>query len=176
MILRALTLTLLLASGATAQTREAPTAVSPVMVMPPTQPPRVAATYPALGQSIAPGVLIVKVTFDQQMNPRAWRYGPAPDGETPECVKTPRLLNDQKTFVLLCRVLSNRAYAITLNGERAGGFANLGDNPAQTHLLTFLVARGEPVTTVAGALRAAGLESDEGPIEEAPKPPTPPTL
>ena len=121
-----------------------------------------------------PVVLIVKVAFDQQMNPKAWNYGVAEGGEPPECTKTPRLLNDQKTFVLLCRVLSNRTYKVALNGERAGGFANLGDNPAQTHVLTFQVVRGEPVTTIAGALQAAGLKSDEEPIEEAPKPPVRP--
>jgi len=174
MILRALALTLLLASSATAQVRDEPTAVSPVTVMPPTLPPKVVATYPAEGQTIAPGVLIVKVAFDQQMNPRAWNYGVAEGGEPPECTKTPRLLNDQKTFVLLCRVLSNRTYKVALNGERAGGFANLGDNPAQSHVLTFQVVRGEPVTTIAGALQAAGLKSDEEPIEEAPKPPVRP--
>lgn len=176
MILRALALTALLAGPAvaTAQVRDEPTAVSPVTVMPPTLPPKVVATYPAEGQTIAPGVLIVKVAFDQQMNPKAWNYGAAEGGEPPECTKTPRLLNDQKTFVLLCRVLSNRTYRVALNGERAGGFANLGDNPAQSHVLTFQVVRGEPVTTIAGALQAAGLKSDEEPIEEAPKPPVRP--
>jgi len=176
MILRALALTVLLASAATAQVREEPTAVSPVTVMPPTVPPTVVATYPAQGQTIAPGVLILKVAFDQQMNPRAWNYGAVPDGELPECVRTPRLLNDQKTFVLLCRVLSNRTYKVALNAERVGGFANLGDNPAQTHLLTFQVVRGEPVTSVAGALKAAGLRPDEEPIQEAPPPPARPAL
>lgn len=180
MILRALTLTLTLTvlcvSGATAQVREAPTAVSPVTVMPPTLPPKVAATYPAEGETIAPGVLIVKVTFDQQMNPRAWNYAAADGGERPECIKTPRLLNDQKTFVLLCRVLSNRTYKIALNAERAGGFANLGDNPAQTHILTFQAVRGEPVTSMARALKAAGLKPEDEPIQEAPPTPSRPAL
>lgn len=172
MILRALALTLLLASAATAQVREEPTAVSPVTVMPPTLPPKVVATYPAQGETIAPGVLIVKVAFDQPMNPRAWNYGVAEGGEPPECIRTPRLLNDQKTFVLLCRVLSNRTYKVALNGERAGGFANLGDNPAETHVLTFQVVRGEPVTSMSRALKAAGLKPEDEPIQEAP--PTPP--
>ncbi|WP_425999527.1 hypothetical protein [Caulobacter sp. DWR1-3-2b1] len=172
MILRSLALTLLLAAAgaATAQVRDEPTAVSPVTVMPPTPSPKVVATYPAQGETIAPGVLIVKVAFDQKMNPRAWNYGAAPDSEQPECVKTPRLLNDQKTFVLLCRVLSNRTYKVALNAQPAGGFANLGDNPAETHVLTFQVVRGELVTTVAGALKAAGLKSEDQPIEKAPEP------
>lgn len=176
MMLRALVLTVLLASSAAAQVREEPTAVSPVTVMPPTLPPRVVATYPAQGETIAPGVLILKVAFDQPMNPQAWNYGVAPDAEQPECVRTPRLLADQKTFVLLCRVLSNRTYKVAFNAERAGGFANLGDNPAESHVLTFQVVRGEPVTSIARALKAADLKPDEEPIQEAPPPPPRPAL
>jgi len=156
---------------AAAQTRvpEEPTAVSPVTIMPATPQPRVVATYPAEGQTIAPGVLIVKVAFDQKMNPAVWNYGAAGGGERPECVRTPRLLNDGKTFVLLCRVLPDRPYQIALNAQPAGGFANLGDNPAAPLLLSFKVVRQEPVTSMAGALRAAGLKSDEEPIQEAPR-------
>lgn len=164
---------LTLASGSlvAAQTRpvEEPTAVSPVTIMPATPQPKILATYPAQGQTIAPGVLIVKVAFDQKMNPAVWNYGPAESGERPECVRTPRLLNDEKTFVLLCRVLSGRTYSIGLNAEPAGGFANLGDNPAAPLVLTFNVVKQEPVTSMAAALRAAGLKSDEEPIQEAPR-------
>lgn len=177
MTLRAAVLTVLLASAAgvaVAQVKDEPTAVSPVTVMPPTLPPKVVASYPAEGETIAPGVLIVKIAFDQKMNPKVWNYGAVPDAQQPECVKTPRLLNDEKTFVLLCRVLSDRTYKIALNGQRLGGFANQVDNPAETRVLTFQVVRGEPVTSVSRALTAAGLKSDEEPIEEAPKPPVRP--
>ncbi|PTT06544.1 hypothetical protein [Caulobacter sp. HMWF025] len=164
-------LTLVLAGAAAAQTapQDGPTAVSPVTVMPRTAQPKVVATYPAQGETIAPGVLIVKVAFDQKMNPAVWNYAAAEGLERPECIRTPRLLNDEKTFVLLCRVLSDRSYAIALNAQPAGGFANLGDNPAEPLVLQFRVVRGEPVTSMAGALRAAGLKSDEEPIQEAPR-------
>jgi hypothetical protein len=192
MTVRALVLTVLFASASgavlapsraiaqaqvLAQSRviDEPTAVSPVTVMPPTLPPKVVSSYPAQGQTIGPGVLIVKVAFDQKMNPKAWNYGTAPSAERPECIKTPRLLNDQKTFVLLCRVLSDRTYGLALNAERVGGFANQADNPAEAYSLIFQVVRGEPVTSMARALKAAGLKDDEEPIEEAPKPPARPT-
>jgi hypothetical protein len=85
-----------------------------------------------------------------------------------DCVKTPRLLSDQKTFVLLCRVLPNRTYGVTLNAERAGGFANLGDNPAETAVLTFKVGADAPVTTMRRAMQAAGLNDDQTPVQDAP--------
>jgi hypothetical protein len=99
-MIRLLVLTALLAAslpgwgGAHAQTREEPTAVSPVTVMPPTNPPKVASSYPAEGQAIAPGVLILKVAFDQKMTAKGWSYAaapaPDPDGAAqPDCVATP---------------------------------------------------------------------------------------
>jgi hypothetical protein len=54
---------------------EAPTPVSPVTVMPPTNKPKVVATWPAGGETITPGVLVLKVVFDQQMTPRDFAYG-----------------------------------------------------------------------------------------------------
>jgi hypothetical protein len=160
----------LAASMAHAQTKEEPNAVSPVLILPPTLPPKLVSTYPVEGATVAPGVLILKVAFDQQMSPSAWNYAPAPGAEPMDCVKTPRLLPDQKTFVLLCRVLSNRTYGVTLNALRPGGFANLGDNPAQTAVLTFKVAAGDPVTTVRRAMEAAKLLPDQMPVQDAPMP------
>ncbi|HJV43458.1 hypothetical protein [Caulobacter sp.] len=147
---------------------EAPNAVSPVLILPPTSPPRLVATYPAQDQAVAPGVLILKATFDQQMSPAAWNYAPAAGAEPMDCVRTPRLLADQKTFVLLCRVLADRTYGVTFNAQRPGGFANLGDNPAQTASLTFKVESGTPITTVRRAMEAAGLQSDQMPVQDAP--------
>lgn len=160
---------------ATAQTqrpdREDATAVSPVTVMPRTAPPRVTATYPAQGQAIAPGAVILKVAFDQPMRPEAWDYAAASaaEGERPECLETPRLLPDARTFLLLCRVLPGRTYAVALNGGPAGGFSNLAENRAVPLVLSFATTRGDPVTSLARAMTAAGLRDDESPIQDAPR-------
>jgi hypothetical protein len=173
-MIRLLALTVLLASPAAhAQTREEPTAVSPVTVMPRTNPPKVVSSYPAEGQVIAPGVLILRVAFDQKMTPKGWSYAAAPPSDSgvadkPDCVATPRLLKDDKTFVLLCRVVSGKTYKVALNATRPGGFANLAENPAETHVLSFQVVKGDPVTTVPRAMAAAGLQLDETPIEDDP--------
>lgn len=155
-------------SGAHAQVRGEPNEVSPVLILPPTLPPKLVSSYPAQDETVAPGVLILKVAFDQQMSPTAWNYAPAPDAEPMDCVKTPRLLPDQKTFVLLCRVLGNKTYGVTVNAERTGGFANLGDNPAQTAAVTFKVGSNDPVTTVRRAMDAAKLLPDQMPVQDAP--------
>ena len=163
---------LLAASPASAQSKaepkDDPTAVSPVLILPPTLPPNVVSSYPAQDETVAPGVLILKVAFDQQMSPTVWNYAPADGAEPMDCVKTPRLLPDQKTFVLLCRVLSNKTYGVTFNATREGGFANLGDNPAKTAALTFKVDAQYPITTVRRAMEAAKLLPDQMPVQDAP--------
>jgi len=176
-MIRLLALTVLLAApllgwGA-AHAQDEPTAVSPVMVMPPTNPPKVASSYPAEGQAIAPGVLILKVTFDQKMTAKGWNYAAAPPSDSgvadkPDCVATPRLLKDDKTFVLLCRVVSGKTYKVALNASGPNRFANQAEKPAETHVLSFQVVKGEPVTTIPRAMLAAGLKLDETPIEDDP--------
>jgi hypothetical protein len=176
-MIRLLVLTVLLASSI-AHAQDEPTAVSPVMVMPPTDPPKVASSYPAEGQAIAPGVLILKVTFDQKMTAKGWNYAAAPPSDSgvadkPDCVATPRLLKDDKTFVLLCRVVSGKTYKVALNAADAlpqnpNRFANQAEKPALTHVLSFQVVKGEPVTTIPRAMLAAGLKLDETPIEDDP--------
>ncbi|MBO9561063.1 MAG: hypothetical protein J7515_21070 [Caulobacter sp.] len=151
---------------------EPPTPVSPVTVMPPTDKPKVASTWPENGQTVAPGVLVLKVAFDQQMTPRDFAYGLG-GGDKLECLKTPRLLNDAKTFVLLCTTQPGKTYAVTLNPAAAatGGpaFSNLAENRAQPDTLTFTTGSGDPVTNLRDAMKAAGLGGLDMPVDEAPE-------
>lgn len=161
---------LAVAGSAFAQaTRPEPTPVSPVTVMPPTLPPKVTATWPAAGQTVAPGILVLKVTFDQKMTPGAWSYAAGAGGEKPECVRAPRLLNDGKTFVLLCSTKPGKSYAVSFNGVREGGFANEAENPALTAELAFSTSKDPSIYTLKSAMKAASLKDDEAPIQEAPK-------
>jgi hypothetical protein len=156
---------------------DAPNAVAPVTIMPPTQKPKVAATWPAAGATVAPGVLVLKITFDQQMTPRDFDYGLGAGADALSCLKTPRLLNDNKTFVLLCTTLPGKTYAIALNQDparkdptgRAIAFSNLAENRAEPSALTFTTGTGDPVTKLSEAVKAAGLGGLDIPIEEAPQ-------
>ena len=152
---------------------EAPNPVSPVIVMPRTPKPKVVATWPDAGQAVAPGVLVLKVTFDQSMTPRDFAYGLGAGADTLPCLKTPRLLNDTKTFVLLCTTLPGKTYTITLNNSPGGatpaGFSNLAENRAEPSALTFTTQTGEPVTKLRDAIKAAGLGELDVPVAEAPQ-------
>ena len=113
------------------------------------------------------------------MTPRDFSYGPGAGGEAPECLKTPRLLNDAKTFVLLCRTLPGKTYGVSLNkdlgnrdpgaGAVGGGFANLAENRAEPSELSFTTQAGAPVTKLRDAIKAAGLGDLDMPVEEAPR-------
>jgi hypothetical protein len=86
----------------------------------------------------------------------------------PHCLKTPRLLDDEKSFVLLCAAAPGKTYAVALNAKPVGGFVNLGDKRAQPAVVTFTTTAGEPVRSLPDALKAAGLRAIDAPIQVAP--------
>jgi hypothetical protein len=151
------------------------TEVSPVTVFPKTESPQVVATFPAAGQALSPGVLILTVTFDQKMLQTGFDFAPAAGGEMPDCLKTPRLLDDGKTFVLLCTTLPGKAYALSFNAAPQGGFANVAEHRAQGASLAFTTTTaGDGARTIQDALKAAKLQNVDIPIQDTPGLPTKP--
>lgn len=145
-----------------------PHEVEGVTVMPQTKPPKVVASYPAEGQAVTPGVLILKLTFDQRMTAGGFDIAPAPGGEAPDCLKTPRLLDDGRTYVLLCTARSARSYALAFNGRPEGGFQNLAENRAMPVTLRFTTTDAAPIRSLPDAMRAQNLSDLDLPV-----PPTP---
>ncbi|HUO12624.1 MAG TPA: hypothetical protein VMU37_07700 [Caulobacteraceae bacterium] len=123
--------------------------------------PVVRSTYPAAGSSVPGGELILKVTFDQAMTPDAWAYGPSPDGDFPKCLANPRLLADQRTYVLLCNVAPGRPYAVEINP--APRFASAAGRSAQPFTLKFSTTDDETFV-LHDALAQAGLDDTDSPI------------
>jgi hypothetical protein len=126
--------------------------------------PVVVSTWPAQGAVIAPGALVLKVTFDQAMDPDMWGYAKAGSDAYPLCLKKARLLNDGRTFVLLCTTGDATAYAVGLNGGAGPGFASVGHRAAEPYELKFSTSKGRSVTSVKEALTAAGLKDEDNPI------------
>jgi hypothetical protein len=93
---------------------------------------------------------------------------PPTTGEMPECLKTPRLLDGGKTFILLCRTLPGKSYAVAINAKAAGGFANLAGARAWPASLTFTTTADDPVRDLEGALKAANLDAHDMPVQETP--------
>ncbi|MDG2522396.1 hypothetical protein P7B02_12655 [Caulobacter segnis] len=191
MRLTAALIALSLAAPALAQ--DAPTDVSPVTVMPAGDPPKLAGSYPAEGAEVVAGLLALKLTFDQPMDPKGWRIAQASpnmaatDGAAPEaatspldCLGVPRLLKDEKSFVVLCRTLPGRHYVVALNAPGAApvspdgtptAFANLGGRSALPATLAFGTRpRGDdPVRTLKAAMSNAGLSDTDSPVVDTPQ-------
>ena len=156
---------LALAGPALAQTASKPTPLSGVVVAAPAkEPPKVVATYPEAGKTVSPGAVILKVVFDQKMNPSGWDFGKGKDDAYPQCLERPRLLPDEKTFVLLCTAGSNGRFGVTLNAGRDGGFENLAGQRAIPADFAFTTDNGLSLATIEDAMKAAGLKPDEGPV------------
>jgi hypothetical protein len=123
--------------------------------------PSVQSTYPASGASVPAGVVILKIVFDQPMAPDAWAYGPSADGDFPKCLADPRLLGDQRTYVLLCNVAQGRPFALQINGTPR--FANAYGRSAKPFTLKFSTT--DALTRdLHSALLQAGLADTDEPI------------
>src|SRR5579875_1604899 len=80
------------------------TTVAGVTVTATRQVPHVESTFPAQGARVAPGLLVLRVTYDTHMRPDGWAYAPAGASMAyPDCATAPRLLDDKRSFVLICR-------------------------------------------------------------------------
>jgi hypothetical protein len=140
------------------------TTVSGVVVAAPSkQLPAVVSTYPAAGAVVAPGVLVLKLTFDQRMSPSAFRFDRAED-RYPSGLARPRLLPDEKTFVLLCTVGPDAKFSMQLNGAGDGGFANLANQRATPMLLQFSTKNGLSLASMKDAMKSAGLKDEDDPV------------
>jgi hypothetical protein len=147
-----------------------PHEVQGLTVAPVTAPPRLVGTFPAAGEAVAPGLLVLKLTFDQKMLETGFDISAAAGGEAPDCLKTPRLLSDAKTFVLLCTTAPGKSYALALNARAEGGFANIGRTRAAAATIAFTTSSADPVRKLEDAMKVASLDPRmDMPIEAAPE-------
>jgi hypothetical protein len=123
--------------------------------------PTVKSSYPKAGDSVPAGTLILKITFDQPMTPDAWAFGRSADGDFPDCLTDPRLLGDKRTFVLLCSLSLNHAYAVEINP--APRFASDDGRLAKPYTLKFST-NDEITRGLHDALLQAGLDDTDDPI------------
>ena len=142
--------------------------VAPVTVVPRTDPPKIVSSFPAEGQVIAPGALVLHITFDQKMEEDGFSFAAAPGGQMPECLKTPRLLSDGRTFVLLCTTTPKAAYSLAFNVAPQGGFANIGGARAEPAKLAFSTNDEDGPRDLDDALKIAKLTRADVPIATQP--------
>lgn len=146
-----------------------PTLVAPVTVHARTEAPKIVKSYPAAGQAMSAGVLVMSVTFDQPMLKTGFDVAAAAGGEAPPCLKTPRLLDDHKTFVLLCTTAPHKVYLLAFNARPQDGFENVSEHRAEPATLAFSTTDGNGPNTLRDAMQAAGLRPVDMPIQDSPE-------
>lgn len=124
--------------------------------------PKVIESYPADGATVPAGVVVLKLVFDQPMSADAWDFGPADAVAFPSCLAHPRLLTDQKTFVLLCTAAPSTSYAVKVNPSPV--FASAGGRTASPFLMRFSTSDESATRDLHAALTQAGLSDDDDPI------------
>jgi hypothetical protein len=145
------------------------TVVSPVTVIPPNgDPPKVVATWPAAGAAVAGGVMILTITFDQKMAADTFNITTTQGADGLQCLKTPRLLNDSKTFALLCTGREKKSYTVALNAGPGLGFANIGQQRAAPAILSFSTTDADGPRNIADAMKLEKLAAIDVPIQDAP--------
>jgi hypothetical protein len=152
---------LMLAGAAIAADPPAPPAPVSELVVVGGPQPKMLASFPADGAEVAAGVLAVKLTFDQPMTADGWSFGHSDAGEFPKCLARPRLLADQRTFVLLCTVVAHKTYAMEVNATPA--FLGANGRAAKLSALRFST-NDTVVSDIHAALEQANLTDADEPI------------
>jgi hypothetical protein len=156
------------AAMAAPPTPPSPNVVAPITVYPATNAPKIVRSYPAAGQALSAGVLVLSVTFDQPMLKTGFDFAAAGGGDAPPCLKTPRLLDDNKTFVLLCTTEPHKTYTIAFNAKPQGGFENVAEHRAEPATLAFSTTDGDGPRDIRDAMKAASLRDIDMPIQDMP--------
>ena len=128
--------------------------------------PHVQSTFPAADAKVPPGLLVLRVTYDTKMRPDGWSYARETGKDYPDCAQSPRLLDDGRSFVLICRTLPQKTYSVWFNRPPLDDFASLSRRPADPFELKFSTTDDDPVRTLADAIKAdAALSKVSNPVE-----------
>ncbi|HEX2816957.1 MAG TPA: hypothetical protein VHN39_11210 [Phenylobacterium sp.] len=116
--------------------------------------PKIVSTFPAKGDVVRPGLLIVRVTFDQKMVCDGG-FDESPPLKYPTGPDPPHMLlsYDRQTIRTICYVGPNGHYGGVINPRTPyGPFKNLAGVPAEEYAFDFTTSTGPPIKTACDAL------------------------
>lgn|GEM_PF-3037508 len=126
----------------------------------PAQRPRVVSTFPARGATVSPGLLVVRVTFDQPMacEGRFEKTGSL-SNPCPGDVNQMLLSFDRRTVRTICLVEPGREYGFSIGQDPTSNtFVGLTGLPAAPARVAFSTSAAAPISGVCEAL-AEDLET-----------------
>jgi hypothetical protein len=116
--------------------------------------PTVVGTYPAEGQMVPPGIVVMRVTFDR---PVACAGGfsdiPPLANPCPDRVQHMLLSYDRRTVRTVCLLDPDKLYAVRLNREPGAAFRTVDGATGEPFDLKFSTSLEAPTTDVCAAIR-----------------------
>ena len=113
--------------------------------------PHILGTYPANGATVAPGVLVLRVSFDQEMS-CGYALVAFSGHAYPPCTNVALLYPGRRIFRFRCAVKPGVKYHLSLNDKSFMDFRNVWGVPSQPQVLDFQTSMGPPMKTVHEAL------------------------
>ena len=132
----------------------------PKVCLPPRSPPdkdvpapKLVSTYPARGQVVRPGLLVVRLSFDLPMACRGSLGARLLDSDpcAEAGVQNWRLSYDRKHLRILCKIKPGKRYSLWINRNTAEDFQGLGGLRPEASELSFSVSDAATVATVAAS-------------------------
>lgn len=102
-----------------------------------TSAPKVVRTNPSANAVIAPGSLVLSVTFSHPMAVGSFSFVQKSKDTFPACAFPAQLSADQRTFTVRCSTEPGRHYEIWFNSPPYMNFKGTNGVPAEPHQLLF---------------------------------------
>jgi hypothetical protein len=125
---------------------------------PQASPPRVVSTFPANGAVVRPGVLVLRITFDQPMSCKGFfAAGAQARSPCPQDTQYWVLSFDRRTIRTVCRTELNSHYGLrlsdrSLDGTSRATFVSLAGKRLAPYVLNFDTSSDPPINTPSDSL------------------------
>lgn len=121
----------------------------PVHNEPVVPPPKVISTYPANGAVVRPGVLVVRVTFDQSMSCKGFfAAGMRLQSPCPNDHQAWVLSYDRRTIRTVCYVKARSDYGLFLSDRPGNMFVSLAGKASAAYSIAFTSSGARDVLSV----------------------------
>lgn len=116
--------------------------------------PKVVSAFPGKGSVVRPGLLVVRVTFDQPMAcDGAFTAAPPLQDPCPGAARKMLLSYDRRTVRTVCIVAPGAQYGAWVSQDpTARSFTGLGGLPSESYRLSFSTSAASPVTSICDAM------------------------
>jgi hypothetical protein len=116
--------------------------------------PTVVGTYPAEGQMVRPGIVVMRVTFDRPVAcAGGFSNNPPLSNPCPDRVQHMVLSYDRRTVRTVCIVDPDKIYAVRLNRDPGDAFRTVDGATGEPFDLKFSTSLEAPITDVCSAIR-----------------------